>query len=110
VAASDAEPNGPGLQAFIQILTQESNDPLGTGTAASTQRKGHNTATEVAIQQQIERYGAVHPKQSYAVWRERILDELVIIVIVLIQKQVMRKLQPLPELKESLLKRLTSEL
>jgi len=43
----------PGLQAFIQILTQESNDPLGTGTAASTQRKGHNTATEVAIQQQM---------------------------------------------------------
>ena len=43
----------PGLQAFMQVLNQEASDPVGTGMVMETQKKGDNTATEAAIQQQM---------------------------------------------------------
>lgn len=41
------------LLAFIGMLTQEANDPVGTGMAHTGQKKGKATATETAIQQQL---------------------------------------------------------
>ena len=47
-----SEPLSPGLSAFMQMLSQEANDPVGTGMALSpTKKKG--SATETAIQQQL---------------------------------------------------------
>lgn len=43
----------PSLQAFMQMLNQEASDPVGTGVAPETQKKGKQTATEAAIQQQL---------------------------------------------------------
>lgn len=45
----------PSLQAFMQILTQEASDPVGTNVQAAPQAKsgGKQTATEAAIQQQL---------------------------------------------------------
>lgn len=43
----------PGLQAFMQMLNQEASDPVGTNLAAEPQKKGKQTATEAAIQQQL---------------------------------------------------------
>jgi hypothetical protein len=46
------DPLPPGLSAFMQMLSQEANDPVGTGMALSpTKKKG--SATETAIQQQL---------------------------------------------------------
>lgn len=42
----------PSLQAFMQTLNQEANDPVGTGMAL-TPHKGKETATQAAIQQQL---------------------------------------------------------
>jgi hypothetical protein len=41
------------LMSFIQLLTQEANDPVGTGMAITGLKKGKATATETAIQQQL---------------------------------------------------------
>ena len=46
-------PMDPGLIAFINTLTQEASDPIGTGQATPAQKKGSNTATEAAINQQM---------------------------------------------------------
>lgn len=46
-------PMDPGLIAFIQVLSQEATDPLGTGIALSPQKKGQQTATESSINQQM---------------------------------------------------------
>lgn len=46
-------PMDPGLVAFIQFLSQEASDPLGTGTTVNPVRKGSHTATEAAINQQM---------------------------------------------------------
>lgn len=45
----------PSLQAFMQVLTQEASDPVGTNVQAAPQAKsgGKQTATEAAIQQQL---------------------------------------------------------
>lgn len=43
----------PSLQAFMQVLNQEASDPVGTGIAAEAPRKGKETATQAAIQQQL---------------------------------------------------------
>lgn len=43
----------PSLQAFMQMLNSEASDPVGTGLAAEAPRKGKETATEAAIQQQL---------------------------------------------------------
>lgn len=44
----------PSLAAFMQVLSQEANDPVGTGMALSPASGGNNdTATEAAIQQQL---------------------------------------------------------
>ena len=43
----------PSLQAFMQTLNQEANDPVGTGMALAPAKKGDQTATEAAIQQQL---------------------------------------------------------
>jgi hypothetical protein len=43
----------PSLASFMQILNQEANDPVGTGLALSPAKKGGETATEAAIQQQL---------------------------------------------------------
>lgn len=48
-----ANPMDPGLLAFMQILNQEANDPVGTGMALSPTKKGKQSATETAIQQQL---------------------------------------------------------
>lgn len=42
----------PTLQVFMQVLNQEAADPVGTSIQAS-QKKGTDTATEAAIQQQL---------------------------------------------------------
>lgn len=48
------EPMSAGLLQFISILTQEANDPVGTGqTAQPQQQAGSDTATEAAIDQQM---------------------------------------------------------
>lgn len=46
------EPLSPGLSAFMQMLSQEANDPVGTGMALSPVKK-KASATENAIQQQL---------------------------------------------------------
>lgn len=43
----------PSLQAFMNMLNQEASDPVGTGIAPEMQTKGKQTATEAAIQQQM---------------------------------------------------------
>lgn len=44
----------PSLANFMAMLNQEANDPVGTGMSmAKTQGKGSDTATEAAIQQQL---------------------------------------------------------
>lgn len=43
----------PSLQAFMHMLNAEASDPVGTGTASPQMRKGKETATEAAIQQQL---------------------------------------------------------
>lgn len=48
-----ADPMTAGLSAFMQMLSQEANDPVGTGMALSPAKKGKQSATETAIQQQL---------------------------------------------------------
>lgn len=43
----------PSLAAFMQVLSQEANDPVGTGMALAPAKGGKETATEAAIQQQL---------------------------------------------------------
>lgn len=43
----------PSLQAFMTLLNQEASDPVGTGMAPEPQKQGKQTATEAAIQQQL---------------------------------------------------------
>lgn len=43
----------PSLQAFMNVLNQEASDPVGTGMAPEQQKQGKQTATEAAIQQQL---------------------------------------------------------
>jgi hypothetical protein len=47
------EPMSPELMNFMSILQQEANDPVGTGTQLSPQSGGNDTATEAAINQQM---------------------------------------------------------
>lgn len=47
------DPLPAGLAAFMQVLSQEANDPVGTGMALSPAKKGKQSATESAIQQQL---------------------------------------------------------
>lgn len=47
------EPMSAGLIQFIAMLTQEANDPVGTGGTGSPVKKGKSTAAEAAIQQQM---------------------------------------------------------
>lgn len=47
------DPLPPSLAAFMQVLSQEANDPVGTGMALSPAKKGKQNATETAIQQQL---------------------------------------------------------
>lgn len=48
------DPMSPGLIQFISMLTQEANEPLGTGVVLQPQKsKTSNTATEAAITQQL---------------------------------------------------------
>lgn len=44
----------PTLQAFLNVLNQEAADPIGSGEAGTTQKKGNQTATEEAIDQQLD--------------------------------------------------------
>lgn len=46
-------PMDAGLQAFIQLLTQEASDVVGTGIETAPTKKGAQTATHDAIQQQM---------------------------------------------------------
>ena len=48
-----ANPMDSGLAQFIGLLTQEANDPIGTGMALQSPKKGKQSATETAIQQQL---------------------------------------------------------
>lgn len=50
---SKENPMDPGLVAFIQFISQEASDPLGTGISMNPQKKGMQTATESAINQQL---------------------------------------------------------
>lgn len=43
----------PDLLSFINVLTQEANEPMGTGTALQPQKGNQETATEIAIEQQL---------------------------------------------------------
>lgn len=43
----------PSLQAFMNMLNQEASDPVGTGAAPQQQAKGKDTATQAAIDQQM---------------------------------------------------------
>lgn len=48
------DPLPPSLSAFMQVLSQEANDPVGTGMALPPMGKsGKETATQAAIQQQL---------------------------------------------------------
>lgn len=47
------EPLSTGLSAFMQMLSQEANDPVGTGMALAPAGKKKSSATENAIQQQL---------------------------------------------------------
>lgn len=46
-------PMDNGLIAFIQTISQEATDPIGTGLALSPEKKGQQTATESSINQQL---------------------------------------------------------
>lgn len=48
-----ANPMDPGLNGFMQMLSQEANDPVGTGMSLAPAKKGKASATENAIQQQL---------------------------------------------------------
>lgn len=48
-----ANPMDPGLMAFMQTLAQQANDPLGTGLSLNPGKKGKSSATDSAIQQQL---------------------------------------------------------
>lgn len=43
----------PSLAAFMQVLTQEASDPVGSTLDSAPQPKGKQTATQAAIQQQL---------------------------------------------------------
>lgn len=43
----------PSLQAFMQMLNAEASDPIGAGIASEPSKKGKQTATHDAIQQQL---------------------------------------------------------
>lgn len=47
------DPMSQGLIQFISMLTSEANDPVGTGMAMQPIKKGKQTATESALQQQM---------------------------------------------------------
>lgn len=47
------DPMDAGLMNFMSILQQEANDPVGTGTQLNPQSGGNDTATEAAIDQQM---------------------------------------------------------
>lgn len=47
------DPMNPGLVAFLQVLNQEANDPIGTGIQQEPESKGTVTATEASITQQM---------------------------------------------------------
>jgi hypothetical protein len=47
------DPMSGGLIEFISLLTQEANEPVGTGQALAPEIGGQETATEVAITQQL---------------------------------------------------------
>lgn len=47
------DPMSTGLIQFISMLTQEANDPVGTGMVLQPEQGGQETATEVAIEQQL---------------------------------------------------------
>lgn len=48
------DPMSAGLLQFISLLTTEANEPIGTGaTSQPQQKKGNDTATEAAIDQQL---------------------------------------------------------
>lgn len=48
-----ADPMSPALLTFLSVLNQEANDPVGTGISLQPAKKGQQTATEAAIQQQL---------------------------------------------------------
>lgn len=48
-----SNPMDNGLMAFMQILNQEGNDPIGTGMSLNPVKKGKQSATDTAIQQQL---------------------------------------------------------
>lgn len=48
-----ADPLPPTLLSFLSLLKQEANDPVGTGISLQPAKKGSQTATEAAIQQQL---------------------------------------------------------
>lgn len=51
---SKEDPMSAGMLQFISVLTSEASDPMGTGaTAQPQQKKGNDTATEAAIDQQL---------------------------------------------------------
>lgn len=47
------DPLPPSLVTFMQTLAQKANDPIGTGMALAPAKKGKQSATETAIQQQL---------------------------------------------------------
>lgn len=47
------DPMPPGLLNFMTMLQQEANDPIGTGVSVEPQTGGQETATEAAIDQQL---------------------------------------------------------
>ncbi len=47
------DPMSPGLLQFISMLTTEANEPIGTGTVLQPESKSPDTATEAAIDQQL---------------------------------------------------------
>lgn len=47
------DPMPPGLLNFMTMLQQEANDPIGTGVGVEPSAGGQETATEVAIDQQL---------------------------------------------------------
>lgn len=47
------DPMDDGLMNFMSVLQQEANDPVGTGTQLNPQSGGSDTATEAAIDQQM---------------------------------------------------------
>lgn len=48
-----SNPMDNGLMAFMQILNQRANDPVGTGLSLNPAKKGKQSATDAAIQQQL---------------------------------------------------------